>query len=237
MNEELDSQLSAMFDNELPAAECELLARRLSRDGDLKARWGRYAVIGTVIRAERGVTLDGSVAGRVSAAIWSEPHARHGARGPGPGAGPLQPLGDDARRPGVSRGRGGSGHPVDAVAAARGRGAGQPGAARQRAAGADPGAEPAAWSRQFRGHCAGGLAAGRPRTAPLHEPDSYVVPAAAAQGPALVPPTELANYIVAHSAYSGPLMRRNALSALMAEDSAQVPVSAQPIAATVVTGK
>ena len=32
MNEELDSQLSAMFDNELPAAECELLARRLSRD-------------------------------------------------------------------------------------------------------------------------------------------------------------------------------------------------------------
>ncbi len=56
MNEELDSQLSAMFDNELPAAECELLARRLSRDGDLKARWGRYAVIGAVIRAERGVT-------------------------------------------------------------------------------------------------------------------------------------------------------------------------------------
>jgi hypothetical protein len=32
MNEELDSQLSAMFDDELPAAECELLARRLSRD-------------------------------------------------------------------------------------------------------------------------------------------------------------------------------------------------------------
>ena len=26
MNEELDSQLSAMFDDELPAAECELLA-------------------------------------------------------------------------------------------------------------------------------------------------------------------------------------------------------------------
>ena len=29
MNEELDSQLSAMFDNELPEGECELLARRL----------------------------------------------------------------------------------------------------------------------------------------------------------------------------------------------------------------
>ena len=49
MNEELDSQLSAMFDNELPAAECELLARRLSRDEDLKARWSRYAAIGATI--------------------------------------------------------------------------------------------------------------------------------------------------------------------------------------------
>ncbi|TLY77101.1 MAG: anti-sigma 24 factor, partial [Gammaproteobacteria bacterium] len=52
MNEELDSQLSAMFDDELPSAECELLARRLSRDEPLKARWGRYAVIGAAVRAE-----------------------------------------------------------------------------------------------------------------------------------------------------------------------------------------
>jgi hypothetical protein len=78
--------------------------------------------------------------------------------------------------------------------------------------------------------------------APTHprssrEPDSYVVPAAVAQGPALVPPTELANYIVAHSAYSGPLMRRNALSALVGDDSAAPQITAQPIAAAVVTGK
>ncbi len=73
MNEELDSQLSAMFDDELPAAECELLARRLSRDEQLKARWGRYAVIGATIRAERGVRLNAGLAGRVSAAISSEP--------------------------------------------------------------------------------------------------------------------------------------------------------------------
>ena len=69
------------------------------------------------------------------------------------------------------------------------------------------------------------------------EPDSYVVPAAVSQGPALVPPAELANYIVAHSMYSGPLMRRNALSALVGEDSATPQVTAQPIAAKVVTGK
>ena len=40
MNEELDSQLSAMFDDELPAAECELLARRLSRDEQLQGPLG-----------------------------------------------------------------------------------------------------------------------------------------------------------------------------------------------------
>ena len=73
MNEELDSQLSAMFDDELPPQECELLARRLSRDEALKARWGRYAVVGAVIRAERGVRLNAPLAGRVNAAIDALP--------------------------------------------------------------------------------------------------------------------------------------------------------------------
>ncbi len=79
MNEELDSQLSAMFDDELPHEECELLARRLSRDEGLKARWGRYAVVGAVIRAERGVRLNAPLAGRVSAAIRTEPELDRGA--------------------------------------------------------------------------------------------------------------------------------------------------------------
>ena len=77
MNEELDSQLSAMFDDELPEAECQLLARRLSRDEALKARWRRYAVIGAAVRAERGVRMDvrleTNLATRVSAAISAEP--------------------------------------------------------------------------------------------------------------------------------------------------------------------
>ena len=79
MNEELDSQLSAMFDDELPPAECELMARRLSRDEGLKARWGRYAVIGAVIRAERGVRLNVPLAGRVNVAIRAEPALQGGA--------------------------------------------------------------------------------------------------------------------------------------------------------------
>ncbi len=73
MYEELDSQLSAMFADELPTSECEPLARRLSRDELLKARWGRYAVVGAVIRAERGVRLNAPLAGRVNAVISAEP--------------------------------------------------------------------------------------------------------------------------------------------------------------------
>src|SRR5438552_3912321 len=74
-NEELDSQLSAMFDDELPAPQCELLARRLERDEALKARWGRYATIGAAIRAEHGVRLQSNLPLRVSAAVFAEPSA------------------------------------------------------------------------------------------------------------------------------------------------------------------
>src|SRR4029077_6733949 len=79
MSEELDSQLSAMFDDELPAAECELLARRLSRDEQLQARWGRYAVIGASIRAERGVRWNAARARKGNAAILAEPALGAGA--------------------------------------------------------------------------------------------------------------------------------------------------------------
>lgn len=87
MNEELDSQLSAMFDDELPPGECELLARRLSRDAVLQARWSRYAAIGAAVRGGN-VHLSARVAQKVSVAIVAEstlvsmplPRARDGAR-------------------------------------------------------------------------------------------------------------------------------------------------------------
>ena len=78
MNKELESQLSAMFDDELPAAECELLARRLSRDEQLRERWGRYAVIGAVSApsAEYACTApwpDGSAQPSAGAALGPDP--------------------------------------------------------------------------------------------------------------------------------------------------------------------
>src|SRR5688500_3888234 len=72
MNEERDSQLSAMFDGELPGAECELLARRLTRDEALRAQWSRFSMIGAALRAERGVALHDRVAWRVQSTIAQE---------------------------------------------------------------------------------------------------------------------------------------------------------------------
>jgi negative regulator of sigma E activity len=230
-NEELDSQLSAMFDDELPATECELLARRLARDEQLRGRWGRYAAIGACIRGEHGVRLGAPLASKVSAALTQEaaeraapaPEAkRHGIFSPW-----VTSLAGLATAAGVAavailwvRAQG----PVVVAQSAPVQNSAQlPTTPVIETAPATPSVVQVAATPSRRGAS--------------REPDSYVVPAAVAQDPALVPPTELANYIVAHSVYSGPLMRRNALSALVGADSAAPQVSAQPIAATVVTGK
>jgi negative regulator of sigma E activity len=233
-NEELESQLSAMFDNELPATECELLARRLARDEQLRARWGHYAAIGACIRGEPGVRLETPLASKVSAAIKQETTAlalpARGARRHGffnPWVTSLAGLGSAAAVAAMAilwmRAQGPaviaqSNPPQKSVVVAT--------PVEVQAAATPQATAAAQLDPQTRAH---------PRQA--REPDSYVTPAASPQGPVLVPPTELANYIVAHSAYSGPLMRRNALSALVGGDSAVPQATAQPVDATVVTGK
>lgn len=67
--DELESQLSAMFDGELPAAECELLSRRIDRDDNLRTRWSRYALIGAAMRCEPVATARSDFAARVSQAV------------------------------------------------------------------------------------------------------------------------------------------------------------------------
>lgn len=201
MNEELDSQLSAMFDNELPAAECELLARRLSRDGDLKARWGRYAVIGAVIRAERGVTLDGTVAGRVSAALSSEPALSETPAGRAAGRGLQYRWWQPIAGAGLAAG-------VAAVSILWLRSQ-----------------SPADGSRVTMPAMVASSAAlaAAPAQSALQNvnataPDSFVVPPVRQRPTMVVPATELADYVVAHSAFSWPVSRGNLLSALMVSE-------------------
>jgi sigma-E factor negative regulatory protein RseA len=189
-NEELDSQLSAMFDDELPQAECELLARRLSRDAQLKARWGRYALISMAVRGERTVRLNADVARRVAVALASEPV-----------------LEDSPARARSAR-----------TTFARWREA-----AVGTALAASVAVVSILWLRNQGSTdvlVADQAAAGIPPSAVV-EPDIYTVPTVA-DSPAIVPTAELANYVVAHSEFATPLVRRNTLSTLMASDAASL---------------
>ncbi len=189
MNEELDSQLSAMFDDELPAAECELFARRLSRDEALKARWGRYAVIGAVIRAERGVVLQSSVAGRVNAALSREPRLAAGTAGTGSYAAAWVRIASGASLA--------AGVAALSILWLRAHAVAPSAPAMQVASAAAP------------------AAAQRASAAP----DSYVVPPASLGPMTPMPPTQLADYVVAHSAYSWPISGGSLLSSLMVSEA------------------
>lgn len=213
----VESQLSAMFDGELPAAECELLSRRIDRDERLRARWSRYAMIGAAMRCEPVATARSDFAARVSRAVdraaargastARSAHRRHllwqgalAATLVGAVAGlsilmlrsvALRPAGADL--PAVA-----SSVPVTASVPAGDSSA--PSAA-ARLASAAPGAQP--------------RSAQDPVSAlPDREPFSYVTPRNDAGGQTPLR-TELVNYIVAHSEYSTPLMRSDLLSELI----------------------
>jgi len=201
MKEELDSQLSAMFDDELPPVECELLARRLSRDDQLKARWGRYAVIGAAIRAERGVRLNAGLPGRVSVAISSEPELSG------------TPTPQRPRR--LSKWW----RPIAGAAVAAGVATTSILWMRSQAL---PDAAPAL--AQVDTPLVAPSSASAP-TASTSVTDSYVVPQTPERR-VVVPSTELANYVVAHSEFSSPVARRNLLSSFMASESGTTGTSA-----------
>jgi sigma-E factor negative regulatory protein RseA len=222
--DERDSQLSAMFDGELPAAECELLARRLMRDDVLRSQWSRYALIGAALRKERGVKLDDRIARRVQSQITQE--VTYGD----------STAGEAARS-------------TAAVLAAARSASGQNRWMRfaRPVVGAGIAAGVAAVSILWLGNqeSPDTLAAGNGATQPLMvtpepvstltvdtaakslpatqiaprngEPERYTTPAFTSR-PSIVPPTQLANYVVAHSEYSGPLSRRLALLGLVASD-------------------
>ena len=57
-------------------------------------------------------------------------------------------------------------------------------------------------------------------------PDSFVVPPVSRQQPMMIPPTQLADYVVAHSAYSWPISGGSLLSSLMVSEAAASPPAA-----------
>jgi negative regulator of sigma E activity len=214
-----------MFDGELPAAECELLARRLVRDDALRSQWSRYALIGAALRRERGVRLDDRVAHRVQAQIAQEAtygDAAASDAGRVPAAVPA-PVGQGSfgdRWMRVARPVFGAG--IAAGVAAMSilwlRTQDSP----ETLMASAPASQTSLATPEPVSTVAVNTA---PRTAPLvqitsgkSEPDRYTTPAFSPQT-SIAPPARLANYVVAHSEYSGPLSRRLALLGLVASDA------------------
>jgi sigma-E factor negative regulatory protein RseA len=219
IQDELESQLSAMFDGESPATECELLARRIDRDENLRARWSRYALIGAAMRSEPVATARSGFARRVSAALTGSDLAPRLRRG-------RKMIFNTALSASLVVAVAGLSISLLRTASV---GSGASTLARSSAAGADADAPAAALSAAGPGRDAGRDAAvvanvasadagaALARRGSTGEPVSYVTPASGVNVNTALR-TELADFIVAHSEYSTPLMRRNLLSALVSNE-------------------
>jgi sigma-E factor negative regulatory protein RseA len=188
MTEPVNEQLSACLDGELPAAELDLLLRRLKRTPELREALGRYTVIGEALRHSKPVVASRSFADKVLAAVDQEPAAARRA----PRVSPVL-----LRRLAPIAGFG----VAATVAAIAILSVQRTDVTSGQLATNDRSATPAA------------VVAQNDDKAP-----SNIVPTSTSQQSAFVPATRLTNYVVAHSEYSSPLARRSVLTGVLAED-------------------
>jgi sigma-E factor negative regulatory protein RseA len=198
MTDQIREQLSALLDGELPKDEMGLLVRRLEKDAALRRAFGSYALIGETLRAPGGRIATTGFAARVSAAIDDTDGVSPSAQpGLAAGAEPRWPLGQGSAAAAMST------VATDGVQRVR------------------------LWQRPMvRTALAASAAAAavllfRPDVAPVVA--DLGPPAATSDLMANASPTpaqsqRLASYMVAHSQYSTPLVRRNVLSSLLAAD-------------------
>jgi negative regulator of sigma E activity len=238
MNEERDSQLSAMFDGELPGAECELIARRLARDEALRTQWSRYSMIGAAIRAERGVALHDRVAWRVQSVIAQEPAYGDGTEIGATNARTAAVVPAEVLRRAASRRWNRFARPLvgagiaASVAAAAIFFVRVQGASGELVADDSAAATPQSITLTPEAPQSAPVAGGQvpsERVAlvtPAADSGLYSTPAPSSSQTSIAPPASLANYVVAHSEYSGPISRRMALIGILASENGTA--SAQP---------
>ncbi len=244
IDHEIESQLSAMFDGELPAAECELLSRRIDRDENLRARWSRYALIGAAMRSEPVATARQGFAVRVSAALAADDLASPRAA-PAPAKRGLRnrlwnvalaaTLVASVAGLSVSMLRDAA-QQVDSIATLD-----APTMAVALGSAMQPATAATAVNRRPSGDAfdvSTVAAAPTYRQSPIRYVTPSGTPGAAAPGvmsagvatpgASTVLRTQLADYIVAHSAYSTPLLRRNVLSELVTSEDQMGIASSYP---------
>jgi negative regulator of sigma E activity len=210
MSEQIREQVSAFLDGELPNTETELLLKRLTRDGELRESFGRYALIGEALRGAGSQILTRGFASRVNLAIDGEPvqvpaHA-HQARA----SRWWRPLAGVTVAAGVA---------TVAIVALQQR-AISPGL-RVASAPTVQNALPQGIVAAQNASVQGGSGA--------REALSYTVPTNSADAPAAVSPARLTNYVFAHSKYSLGLSQRGVLADLLIEDDGPQPAAVQGV--------
>jgi sigma-E factor negative regulatory protein RseA len=203
MSEQIREQVSAFLDGELPSTETELLLKRLTRDGELRESFGRYALIGEALRGAGPHILNRGFASRVNLAIDGEP---------------IQPVRQQVRGARWWR-------PLAGVTVAAGVAAVAIVALQQRAI--SPGlrtASPVTAQNASLPPIALPPNADAEQTASLQgagaarEALSYTVPASSPETASRMAPARLTNYVFAHSKYSSGLGQRGVLADLLIED-------------------
>lgn len=235
---ERESQLSAMFDGELPEGECELVARRLAKDENLRRSWANYSLIGAAMRSEP--LAHRGLAPKIVAAVQAEPHdasadaAEAAAALTGRSAARISPL----------RWAGGVGIAAAVSAIAIFVGVNQTketivadGAARKSEI-VEEVVIPAAPTNgaeivlALKPATPGVVASNAGSAATPSEPESYVTPPIRdGAAPAMTAPAQLANFVAAHSAVAAPMLRHSTLSTLITSAPVEDAVRAEPAVA------
>jgi sigma-E factor negative regulatory protein RseA len=206
MTDTVKEQLSALLDGELPDGETELLLKRLERDAELRRAMSRYSLIGAALRTEGTVPAARQVAARVSAAVAREPALVARRR-------------VDFER--LSRPLAGFAVAASVAALAVMLGAGPARVA------APVATLPDATLAALDDHQPVVLAPPAVSAVPVAVTlPSYTTPPATAGDNLGLSDARLANYIIAHADYAGPLAPRNLVSALVVSAPEQRPESA-----------
>ena len=200
MSEQIREQVSAFLDGELPDAETELLLKRLTRAGELRESFGRYALIGEAIRGGGLSLTTKRFAGRVNLAIDGEPSPIEGDAVQIRATRWWRPLAGGAVAAGVA---------AVALVTFQQR-ADAPALQPRLAAVGHAVVSGAAAPRTV------ALASGSVANQAIREPISYTVPAPAPAAVAM-PSARLTHYVLAHSRYSSGLAQRGVLADLLIE--------------------
>jgi sigma-E factor negative regulatory protein RseA len=194
MSEQIREQVSAFLDGELPDSETELFLKRLTRDGELRESFGRYALIGEALRGASSDRVTKGFAAGVNLAIDGEPVQL------------------------VSHAKGGRAtnwwRPLAGISVAAGVATVAIVALQQRAIISGVRSAAPATAQNV----SAAQVAPVQNTPAAREALSYTVPASSPETPAGIAHSRLVNYVFAHSQYSSGLGQRGVLADLLIED-------------------